>query len=73
MLTKAIVLAAFFLAYELRVFTFGFGIGVWIVAFFLEDLSYYVFHRTSHGSRFFWASHIIHHSSQKYTLATALR
>ena len=71
--TKVIVLFAFYLAYEYRVFTFGFGVGIWVVAFFLEDLTYYIFHRTSHGSRFFWASHVIHHSSQKYTLATALR
>ena len=65
--TKVIVLFAFYLAYEYRVFTFGFGVGVWVMAFFLEDSTYYIFHRTSHGSRFFWASHVIHHSSQKYT------
>jgi len=73
MATKVAMIFAFYLAYEYRLFTLGFGIGVWVVAFFLEDLTYYIFHRTSHGSRFFWASHVIHHSSQKYTLATALR
>ena len=72
-LTKVIVFFAFFLAYEFRLFTFGFGFEIWVIAFFLEDFSYYVFHRVSHGSRFFWASHVVHHSSQKYTLATALR
>ncbi|MCK5637237.1 MAG: sterol desaturase family protein, partial [Flavobacteriaceae bacterium] len=41
--------------------------------FFAEDFIYYWFHRISHESRFFWASHVIHHSSQKYNLSTALR
>ena len=41
--------------------------------FLLDDFCYYWFHRISHESRFFWASHSIHHSSQKYNLSTALR
>ncbi|MDX1546181.1 MAG: sterol desaturase family protein [Rhodothermales bacterium] len=45
----------------------------WVLLFFAEDLSYYWFHRISHGSRYFWASHVVHHSSQKYNLSTALR
>jgi len=35
--------------------------------------SYYWFHRVSHESRVFWASHVVHHSSQHYNLSTALR
>ena len=31
------------------------------------------FHRVSHESRVFWASHVVHHSSQHYNLSTALR
>ncbi|MCL4166309.1 UNVERIFIED_CONTAM: hypothetical protein GTU68_007320, partial [Idotea baltica] len=27
----------------------------------------------SHSVRYFWASHVVHHSSQKYNLGTALR
>ena len=45
----------------------------WVLLFFAEDASYYWFHRISHGSRYFWASHVVHHSSQKYNLSTALR
>ena len=40
---------------------------------FLDDFSYYWFHRTSHENRFFWASHVVHHSSKHYNLSTALR
>jgi sterol desaturase/sphingolipid hydroxylase (fatty acid hydroxylase superfamily) len=45
----------------------------WLAIFFLEDLTYYWFHRIAHERRFWWASHVNHHSSQHYNLATALR
>ncbi len=45
----------------------------WVLLLFLEDLTYYVWHRTSHEVRFFWASHVNHHSSTAYNLSTALR
>ncbi|HEU4656371.1 MAG TPA: sterol desaturase family protein [Capillimicrobium sp.] len=45
----------------------------WVLLFFADDLAYYWFHRVSHESRFFWASHVVHHSSQHYNLSTALR
>jgi sterol desaturase/sphingolipid hydroxylase (fatty acid hydroxylase superfamily) len=45
----------------------------WVVLFFADDLAYYWFHRISHEVRVFWASHVVHHSSQHYNLSTALR
>jgi sterol desaturase/sphingolipid hydroxylase (fatty acid hydroxylase superfamily) len=51
----------------------GYAWWVWILAFFADEFSYYWFHRTSHECRFFWASHVVHHSSQRYNLGTALR
>jgi sterol desaturase/sphingolipid hydroxylase (fatty acid hydroxylase superfamily) len=44
-----------------------------VLLFFADDFSYYWFHRCSHESRFFWASHVVHHSSTHYNLSTALR
>jgi len=44
-----------------------------LLCFVLDDLAYYVFHRSAHRVRWFWASHVIHHSSQHYDLSTALR
>jgi sterol desaturase/sphingolipid hydroxylase (fatty acid hydroxylase superfamily) len=46
---------------------------VWVLVFLADDLAYYWFHRVSHESRVFWASHVVHHSSQHYNLSTALR
>ena len=46
----------------------------WIFVLFLgQDFMFYWFHRTSHHVRWFWASHITHHSSKYLNLSTALR
>lgn len=71
--TKAVIFGVYSFIYQLRLFTLGFEWWAWMLCFFADDLSYYWFHRTSHSVRFFWASHVIHHSSRKYNLATALR
>lgn len=45
----------------------------WLLLLFAEDFCYYWFHRVHHESRFAWAAHINHHSSQHFNLAVALR
>jgi sterol desaturase/sphingolipid hydroxylase (fatty acid hydroxylase superfamily) len=45
----------------------------WVVLFLADDLAYYVYHRTHHEIRILWASHVVHHSSERYNLSTALR
>ncbi|MBX3284242.1 MAG: sterol desaturase family protein [Actinobacteria bacterium] len=37
------------------------------------DLLYYWNHRLAHESRYLWAMHVVHHSSEHYNLSTALR
>lgn len=72
--SKVLVFGAFFLVYKLRIYTLDSSLWwVWVLAFFGDDLSYYWFHRSSHHIRFFWASHVVHHSSERYNLAAALR
>jgi sterol desaturase/sphingolipid hydroxylase (fatty acid hydroxylase superfamily) len=51
----------------------GFAWWAFILAFVLDDFVYYWVHRIGHRSRWFWASHVVHHSSQHYNLSTALR
>ncbi|AWT36128.1 C-5 sterol desaturase [Deinococcus arenae] len=46
---------------------------VWALLFLADDYAYYWYHRVSHEVRLFWASHVVHHSSQHYNLSTALR
>jgi len=72
--TKAMILGLFMLIYQYRVFTLDASQWwFWVLLFFADDLSYYWFHRISHNVNWFWASHVVHHSSQHYNLAAALR
>ena len=45
----------------------------WGLLFFLDDFSYYWFHRMNHEVRLFWAGHVTHHSSEYLNFGTALR
>lgn len=38
-----------------------------------QDFFYYWKHRSHHVVRVFWASHVVHHSSQHFNLSTAMR
>lgn len=73
LISKSLVLAVFLFFYKFRIFTIPFAWWSWVLILFAEDFCYYWFHRTSHENRLFWASHVVHHSSQKYNLSTALR
>ena len=46
---------------------------VYLVAFISLDFTGYWVHRIDHKINFFWNSHIIHHSSEEFNLACALR
>ena len=73
LISKSLVLTVFLFFYKFRLFTIPFAWWSWILVLFAEDFCYYWFHRTSHENRLFWASHVVHHSSLKYNLSTALR
>ena len=45
----------------------------WVLLFFMDDFSYYWFHRSNHEVRLFWAGHVNHHSSEYLNFGTALR
>ncbi|MFM7840118.1 MAG: sterol desaturase family protein [Chitinophagaceae bacterium] len=45
----------------------------YVIAFGVLDLSGYWVHRFAHEYNFFWNNHIIHHSSEEFNLACALR
>ncbi len=46
---------------------------VFVITFLVADFSYYWYHRLSHKVKFFWAFHLVHHSSQWMNLTTAYR
>lgn len=74
LLSKILVVFIITFLYEnFKLTTIPFVWWSWILILFADDFFYYWAHRMGHESRFFWASHIVHHSSQKYNLSTALR
>lgn len=74
LVTKAVIFGLFTFLYKYRIIELDYTLWwYWVLLFFADDFSYYWFHRTSHGINWFWASHVVHHSSQHYNLAAALR
>jgi sterol desaturase/sphingolipid hydroxylase (fatty acid hydroxylase superfamily) len=51
----------------------GTGTAGWLAAILGWDFVYYWNHRFMHTSRYMWAIHVVHHSSERYNLSTALR
>ena len=49
------------------------SIWLYLIAFIALDLTGYLTHRIDHEINFFWNSHIVHHSSEEFNLACALR
>jgi sterol desaturase/sphingolipid hydroxylase (fatty acid hydroxylase superfamily) len=74
--------AMFFAAAQLAVYALVFtrfkvtelhGWQAWLVAFIGVDFFYYWWHRLSHEVNVLWAAHVVHHQSEDYNLAVALR
>lgn len=45
----------------------------WVIGFVGVDFLYYWWHRVSHNVNVLWAVHVVHHHSEDYNLAVALR
>lgn len=73
LLSKAVQFSVFSMLHRWAMFRIGYQWWAWLLVFFADDCTYYWYHRISHRCRFFWASHVVHHSSQRYNLSTALR
>jgi sterol desaturase/sphingolipid hydroxylase (fatty acid hydroxylase superfamily) len=71
-----------FAGYQLYWFNLGFEFSLFelpknpltfLVTFLLLDFLYYWHHRAMHELKFFWAFHLVHHSSLWFNLTTAFR
>lgn len=58
---------------QFAVLEIGYVWWAFALAFVLDDFVYYWAHRFAHTVRWWWADHVVHHSSQHYNLSTALR
>ena len=73
LLAKSVQFAVLTYLHRFAIFHIGLEWWAWLLLFFGDEFSYYWFHRVSHECRLFWASHVVHHSSERYNLSTALR
>lgn len=48
-------------------------VALWVFGLVAVDLLYYLWHRASHVVNLFWAVHAVHHQSEDFNLAVALR
>ncbi len=67
------ILSYGFMLKHLTLFNIQNTITVYILAFIAIDFQGYWIHRWSHHINIFWNRHIIHHSSEEFNLACALR
>lgn len=58
---------------RVSVFEISSGWITFVIAFIVLDFAGYWVHRISHEYNIFWNNHIIHHSSEEFNLACALR
>jgi len=73
---KSLFFGCMVFTYQYRLFDLQADLQPWLlcmVALFLIDLMFYIWHRASHRVRFLWAIHLSHHSSQEMNFAVAFR
>ncbi|MDW3651401.1 MAG: sterol desaturase family protein [Bacteroidia bacterium] len=74
--TRALIFAFYLFLYQFCLFDLKLYLptwAVWLFSFFLIDFTFYWFHRASHRSRFLWAIHMNHHSSEEMNFLVAFR
>ena len=75
LITKVFTIWLFSVVYDhARLFTWSSdNVWMWILGFIGVDFCFYWYHRFSHRVNFGWAAHVVHHQSEEYNLAVALR
>ncbi|MDX5300298.1 MAG: sterol desaturase family protein [Gammaproteobacteria bacterium] len=59
--------------YHHRLFDLELSLLTGVLTFLGTELCFYWMHRTSHRVRWFWAAHVVHHSSERMNFSTAMR
>ena len=70
---KGVTLSLFMNMQHHAFFHLSFSFTTFLLLFIISDLHYYAFHYISHKIRFFWASHVVHHSSHQYNFSVGIR
>lgn len=71
--TKTVTFMLLEWTYRFRFFQIENVFLYWFVLVIAEDFLYWMLHALGHFSRFFWAIHVTHHSSEHFNLTTGFR
>ncbi len=72
--SKVLMFGVALAVYERRLFDLDWtNPFVWLAVFIGRDFVYYWIHRAEHRVRVLWASHMIHHSLERFTFTSAVR
>ena len=72
-LIKSLLILPFVAVYNLVPWRMNFAWWTLIPCYIIYDFASYWAHRVSHSSRFWWATHIVHHSAEHYNLTVSFR
>ncbi|MHA7879544.1 MAG: sterol desaturase family protein [Saccharospirillum sp.] len=61
------------LVYQFRLFDLSLSGWTVLLTFIGVEFCFYWMHRSSHRIRWFWAAHVVHHSSERMNFTTAMR
>ncbi len=73
LLFRVVYIGVFQYCFTHRYVSWQSSLGYWLVLLLAEDFLYYWLHRFDHEIRFFWATHVTHHSSQKLNFTVGFR
>jgi alkylglycerol monooxygenase len=73
LVSNAVVFELYSRMYMHRAWTLPTSWLPWVVAVLGVEVAYYWWHRLSHEVNLLWAAHVVHHQSEDYNLAVALR
>lgn len=73
LLFRVVYLAVFAYCYSHKLINWQHGVMYWLLLVVCEDFLYYWLHRFDHEIRFFWATHVTHHSSQVMNFTVGFR
>ncbi|HEX2701588.1 MAG TPA: sterol desaturase family protein [Acidimicrobiales bacterium] len=74
LVSKTLLLGAVLAVYQHRVFDLDWTNPlVWLAIFVGRDFAYYWIHRAEHRVNVLWASHMVHHSIERFTFTSAVR
>jgi len=68
-----IIISYGYMVQHLALFKMESSVMIYVIAFIGIDFAGYWVHRVNHSINYFWNHHIIHHSSEEFNLACALR